>query len=86
MICKGDDPFRKEANMRHKIIINVTNEKGQKTNVLKGAVGKIPNRLIKFLFGDYRQIYLLDPGMTLFSPFSISLTSTESTVIPGSNR
>ncbi len=67
VICKGDDPFRKEANMRHKIIINVTNEKGQKTNVLKGAVGKIPNRLIKFLFGDYRQIYLLDPGMTVDS-------------------
>ena len=67
VICKGDDPFRKEANMRHKIIINVTNEKGQKTNVLKGAIGKIPNRLIKFLFGDYRQIYLLDPGMTVDS-------------------
>lgn len=48
--------------MRHKIIINVTNEKGQKTNVLKGAVGKIPNRLIKFLFGDFTQIYLLKPG------------------------
>lgn len=51
--------------MRHKIIINVINEKGQKTNVIKGAVGKIPNRLIKFLFEDYRQIYLLDPGMTV---------------------
>lgn len=67
VICKGDDPFRKEENMRHKIIINVTNEKGQTTNVLKGAVRKIPSRLIKFLFGDYRQIYLLDPGMTVES-------------------
>ena len=37
--------------MRHKIIINVINEKEHKTNVLKGAVGKIPNRLIKFFFG-----------------------------------
>ena len=67
VICKGDDPFGKEVNMRHKIIINVTNANGQKTNVLKGAVRKIPNRLIRILFGDYRQIYLLDPGMTVDS-------------------
>ena len=40
VICKGDDPFRKEANMRHKIIINVTNEKGQRTNALKVQSGK----------------------------------------------
>lgn len=67
VICKGDDPFRKEANLKHKIIINVTSGKGQKTNVLKGVVTRLPNRIIRFLFGDYRQVYLLEPGMTVDS-------------------
>lgn len=53
--------------MRHKIIINVTSKVGQKTNVLKGSIRRLPSKLIRLLFGDYRQIYLLDPGMTVDS-------------------
>lgn len=41
--------------------------KKEKTNVLKGAVRKLPSRIIKFLFGDYRQVYLLDPGISVDS-------------------
>ena len=67
MICKGDDPCRKEVRMKHKIIINVTNEKEHNVNVLKGAIRRLPSRLIKLLFGDYRQIYLMEPGMTVDS-------------------
>ena len=67
VICKGDDPFRKEANMRHKIIINVTSEVGQKTNGLKGSIRRLPSKLIRLLFGEYRQIYLLEPGITVDS-------------------
>lgn len=53
--------------MKHKVIINIKNEKGQKACLLKGAVRNLPSKIIKFLFGDYRQVYLLDPGMTVES-------------------
>lgn len=53
--------------MEHRVIINITNEDGQKTNVIKGAIRWLPSRIIKFLFGEYRQVYLLDPGKTVDS-------------------
>lgn len=53
--------------MKHKVIINVTNETGQKNNVLKGSIRKLPSRIIRLLFGEYRQVYLLEPGMTVDS-------------------
>ncbi|MDO5018636.1 MAG: hypothetical protein Q4E02_04990 [Lagierella massiliensis] len=53
--------------MKHKVVINVTCEEGQKIQVLKGAIRSLPNRIIKLLFGEYRQVYLLEPGMTVDS-------------------
>lgn len=53
--------------MKHKVIINVTNESGQKNNVLKGSIRRLPSRIIRLLFGEYRQVYLLEPGMTVDS-------------------
>ena len=52
---------------KHKITINVTDSTGGKSTVLKGADMKLPSRIIKFLFGDFRQIYLLDVGQTVES-------------------
>lgn len=53
--------------MKHKVIINVTNDKGDKTKVLCGAQMWLPRMLIKWLFGEYTQVYLLDPGKTVES-------------------
>ena len=47
--------------IKHKVIINVTDEKGDKMEVLRGGQLKLPQKIIKFLFGDYRQVFLLDP-------------------------
>lgn len=54
-------------SFKHKITINVTDANGRNTTVLRGAIRKIPTRLMKFLFGDFQQIYLLSPGQTVES-------------------
>lgn len=53
--------------LKHKITIHVTDAKGKDTTVLRGACRKIPERLVRFLFGDYTQVYLLAPGQTVES-------------------
>ena len=53
--------------IKHKVIINVTDEKGDKMEVLRGGQLKLPQKIIKFLFGDYRQVFLLDPGQSVES-------------------
>lgn len=53
--------------MKHKIIINVTDPDGRKANVLRGADMTLPRRLVRFLFGDFQQVYLLSPGQTVES-------------------
>ena len=35
--------------------------------MLKGAIRKLPSKIIKWLFGDYTQVYLLKPGETVES-------------------
>ena len=53
--------------IKHKIVINVSDPNGRKANVLRGADVKLPTRLLKFLFGDFTQVYLLSPGQTVES-------------------
>lgn len=53
--------------LRHRITINVTDPRGKTGTVLKGADVRLPARLIRFLFGDYTQVYLLKPGQTVES-------------------
>ena len=53
--------------IKHKVIINVTDESGNNVKVLRGGELTLPQRIIKFLFGDYRQLFLLDPGQTVES-------------------
>lgn len=42
-------------------------ENGEKKQVLRGAVMRLPQRFIRWLFGDYSQVYLLDPGKSVQS-------------------
>ena len=45
--------------LKHRITINVTDLHGNTGTVLKGADVRLPARLIRFLFGDFTQVYLL---------------------------
>ena len=53
--------------MKHRITINVTDSNGKKAAVLRGADMRLPARLVRFLFGDFQQVYLLSPGQTVES-------------------
>ena len=53
--------------MKHRITINVTDPNGKKAAVLRGADMRLPARLVRFLFGDFQQGYLLSPGQTVES-------------------
>ncbi|HAV27134.1 MAG TPA: hypothetical protein DCX23_02260 [Lachnospiraceae bacterium] len=53
--------------IKHKIVINVSDPNGRKAYVLRGADVKLPARLLKFLFGDFTQVYLLSPRQTVES-------------------
>ena len=53
--------------VKHKIVIKVSDSSGRKEKVLKGADVKLPARLLKFLFGEFTQVYLLSPGQTVES-------------------
>ena len=51
--------------IKHKITIHVSDPKGKSKTILKGANMKLPARIVRLLFGDYQQIYLLSPGRTV---------------------
>ncbi|MBS6261682.1 MAG: hypothetical protein KH549_00790 [Clostridium sp.] len=53
--------------LRHRITINVTDPRGKTGTVLKGADVRLPERLVRFLFGDFTQVYLLKPGQSVES-------------------
>lgn len=53
--------------IKHKVIINVTDANGNNVEVLRGGQLTLPQKIIKFLFGDYRQVFLLDPGKSVQS-------------------
>ena len=53
--------------VKHRIVINVSDSGGRRENVLKGADAKLPTRLLKLLFGEFTQVYLLSPGQTVES-------------------
>ena len=53
--------------IKHKVVINVADENGDTIKVLRGGQLSLPQKIIKLLFGDYRQVFLLDPGQSVQS-------------------
>lgn len=53
--------------LKHKIIINVSDPNGKKSTLLRGADMRLPSKIAKFLFGDFTQVYLLAPGQSVKS-------------------
>lgn len=46
--------------MKHRVTIKVSDKP-----VLKAADMSLPQRIIRWLFGDFQQIYLLNPGQSI---------------------
>ena len=52
--------------MKHRVVINVS-KSNKKAQALKAAQLTLPRRILKWLFGDFTQVYLLKPGETIQS-------------------
>ena len=52
--------------MKYRVVINVS-KSNKKAQVLKAAQLTLPRRILKWLFGDFTQVYLLKPGETIQS-------------------
>lgn len=50
---------------KHRVNINVSQTDGSDQQILRAADRWLPRRLIKWLFGDYQQIYLITPGKSI---------------------
>lgn len=53
--------------LKHRVTINVANPNGGNTTVLQGADLKLPERILRFFFGEFTQVYLLKPGQSVES-------------------
>lgn len=51
--------------MIHKVQINVAEANGKNLQVLNSRFKRISNRLLHILLGDYSQVLILKPGMTI---------------------
>lgn len=50
---------------KHTVKINVANRSGEKKTALTSTRLAIPQRLLRFLFGDFCQVLVLTPGETV---------------------
>ena len=50
---------------RHRIKINILDTRGRRRPVLKSHALRLPNRLLRLLFGDFSEVLVLSPGKTV---------------------
>ncbi len=48
--------------LRHQVVINVSDAKGKKVNVLRGGDFKLRDRLLNFLLGPKQRMLVLVPS------------------------
>lgn len=51
--------------LKHRVSINVCNERGHREPVLHSSKARIPKRLLRWLFGDFCEVMVLSPGKTV---------------------
>ena len=51
--------------LKHRVRINVCDERGCTQPVLQSGTVHIPKRLLKWLFGDFCEVLVLTPGKTV---------------------
>lgn len=52
-------------NLRHKVQINIANKNGAKEKVVSSTTMSLPKRLLKMLFGDFTELFVISPGRTV---------------------
>lgn len=57
--------MRQIMPLKHRVCINVCDRRGNKHPVLRSGTAQIPQRLLKWLFGDFCEVLVLTPGMTV---------------------
>lgn len=53
--------------LKHTVTLQMVDRSGKHATVLRGANMTLPTRLLRWLFGDFTQIYLLAPGQSVES-------------------
>ena len=48
--------------IKHRVRINVADRNGNQQNVLESRKLRVPQRIMKFLFGDFCEVLVLTPG------------------------
>lgn len=48
--------------LKHNVLINIADSKGQKQEVLRSTHRSLPQRLLTLLFGEFSQVLVLAPG------------------------
>lgn len=51
--------------MKHTVKINVANRNGEGFEVLRTGKLSIPEKILKFLFGEFCEVMILTPGRTV---------------------
>lgn len=51
--------------LKHKVQINVANKNGEKQRVVSGATLRLPQRLLKMIFGDFCEVLVITPGKSV---------------------
>lgn len=52
-------------NLRRKIQVSIADRNGDKERVLSGTSLRIPQRLLKLLFGELTDVLVITPGRTV---------------------
>lgn len=50
---------------RHKVQINISSRHGEKQKVISGTLLRLPQRLLKMLFGELTDVMVIAPGKTV---------------------
>ena len=48
--------------LKHKIRINISDRGGNQQKVLESSRVRLPQRLLRFLFGEFSEVLILTPG------------------------
>ena len=52
-------------NLRHKVQINIASRNGDKQKVVSSTTMRLPQKLLKMVFGDFTEVLVISPGRTV---------------------
>ena len=53
--------------MKHTVSISIADRSGNKTEILKSRRIHIPQRLLRLIFGEFCEVFVMTPGQTVSS-------------------